>query len=662
MWIILISIVTSPLLKGEEFECPTEGTATNTTYINTTITLKILLVEFSDVGHRTDPFEYIEQDFEDMLTSIGTYVSPVSYTPDGDAVYGSLHDYFNKMSSGNVTITGYVVNNIGTGDVPEWITLSDTKSYYYSRTGIILFTNAIAAASAQGLDVSTPDEFTRLVIIYSGNTYFKQPSGQFSSLNPKAWGRKYIMSERQGRPYNQENTTDKFSRIGLHCHEFAHTIGIDHARGSRADVMEAGYRNGPGARSAAPAPINPAYRAKKGWLSPNTITGQQQFDAYYDLINPTVFRINSNTNNDYYLFENRRFNQSMVIGSTEAPDYYNSVFFPPAHPHETISQGIFVWRIIGGDPTSYSNNGLVYSSGMYEVTCPEGDPYEAGDGVPFPGNCTVTVLSPWSDPRTPTPWNPPNSGLYVPNTRNGTNVGMEVVSENESQGFFTVMLYQTNPEDAKPSRPQNFQAVNLNGHPRMTWDSNLEPDLSGYRLYKYLETWSSGADTFVISIHEDSIGYTDEWFDTGGRKPWDKVTYWMSALDDQGKESDETEDFSFTGSSGVQWKQVAETASAIPQVYYLSENFPNPFNPTTSIRYDLPEPSYVSVVIYDILGREVRTLLDSREEAGFKSVVWDSKDNGGNIVSAGIYIYTLRAWSQESEKIFHKTNKMIFLK
>jgi len=264
---------------------------------------------------------------------------------------------------------------------------------------------------------------------------------------------------------------------------------------------------------------------------------------------------------------------------------------------------------------------------------------------------TTTVISPWSNPNTNI-WGDPDPVDIT--------FAMEVL--NQSVDVINVHFFVTNPEDAKPSRPQNFQAVNLNGHPRMTWDSNLEPDLSGYRLYKYLETWSSGADTFVISIHEDSMGYTDEWFDTGGRKPWDKVTYWMSALDDQGKESDETEDFSFTGSSGVQWKQAVETASAIPQAYYLSVNFPNPFNPTTSIRYDLPEPSYVSVVIYDILGREVRTLLDSREDAGFKSVVWDSKDNSGNIVAAGIYIYTLRAWSQESEKIFHKTHKMIFLK
>ncbi|MFQ6606911.1 MAG: FlgD immunoglobulin-like domain containing protein [Fidelibacterota bacterium] len=67
-------------------------------------------------------------------------------------------------------------------------------------------------------------------------------------------------------------------------------------------------------------------------------------------------------------------------------------------------------------------------------------------------------------------------------------------------------------------------------------------------------------------------------------------------------------------------------------------------------------------MIYDILGREVRTLLDNREDTGFKRVVWDGKDNSGNIASAGIYIYALRAWSQESEKTYHKTQKMVLLR
>ncbi|MFQ6609053.1 MAG: S8 family serine peptidase, partial [Fidelibacterota bacterium] len=185
---------------------------------------------------------------------------------------------------------------------------------------------------------------------------------------------------------------------------------------------------------------------------------------------------------------------------------------------------------------------------------------------------------------------------------------------------------------------------------------------TAYHLYKKLSIncFPCDVDTFMIPCSTNT--YLDEWFDIGGRPPWDFVKYWVKAEDISDQESTPSNSKKTKGQSGIQWRQEAEIASAIPKVYNLSVNSPNPFNPTTTIRYDLPEVSYVSLVIYDILGREIRTLLDSREEAGFKSVVWDGKDNRGNIASAGIYIYALRAWSQENEKTYHKTRKMVLLR
>jgi len=117
-----------------------------------------------------------------------------------------------------------------------------------------------------------------------------------------------------------------------------------------------------------------------------------------------------------------------------------------------------------------------------------------------------------------------------------------------------------------------------------------------------------------------------------------------------------------TEGRGIVSKTESSSYADLPLVFTLHPNHPNPFNPTTTIRYDLPEASVVSLMIYDILGREVRTLLYTREEAGFKNLLWDGKDNSGNIASAGIYIYALRAWSQESEKTYNKTRKMVLLK
>ena len=93
-----------------------------------------------------------------------------------------------------------------------------------------------------------------------------------------------------------------------------------------------------------------------------------------------------------------------------------------------------------------------------------------------------------------------------------------------------------------------------------------------------------------------------------------------------------------------------------PVVYRLHQNYPNPFNPTTSIDYNLPEQSHVRILIYDMLGRQVKTLINKAQAPGYMSINWDATNNLGEPVSAGVYIYTIEAGS------FRQTRKMILLK
>jgi hypothetical protein len=86
-----------------------------------------------------------------------------------------------------------------------------------------------------------------------------------------------------------------------------------------------------------------------------------------------------------------------------------------------------------------------------------------------------------------------------------------------------------------------------------------------------------------------------------------------------------------------------ETASAVPTVFSLSQNYPNPFNPRTTITYALPKASDVSLVIYDINGRVVQKLIDTKVKEGLHKVVWDGKNNAGVKVASGIYFYRLTA-------------------
>jgi hypothetical protein len=80
-----------------------------------------------------------------------------------------------------------------------------------------------------------------------------------------------------------------------------------------------------------------------------------------------------------------------------------------------------------------------------------------------------------------------------------------------------------------------------------------------------------------------------------------------------------------------------------PSTFQLLPNYPNPFNPSTTIPYYLPRQSKISLKIYNMLGAELRTLIDDVRSPGFNSVVWDGKDNQGGLVSSGIYFYRLQS-------------------
>ena len=94
----------------------------------------------------------------------------------------------------------------------------------------------------------------------------------------------------------------------------------------------------------------------------------------------------------------------------------------------------------------------------------------------------------------------------------------------------------------------------------------------------------------------------------------------------------------------------------LPTTYALYQNYPNPFNPDTRIAFDVPGESAVRLAVYDLLGRQVRTLVNDQKSPGTYTVTWDARDDAGARVSSGIYIYRLEA----GEQAF--TMKMVLLK
>ena len=93
-----------------------------------------------------------------------------------------------------------------------------------------------------------------------------------------------------------------------------------------------------------------------------------------------------------------------------------------------------------------------------------------------------------------------------------------------------------------------------------------------------------------------------------------------------------------------------------PQAFVLQQNYPNPFNPSTTIRYQLADAAPVRLQIFDSLGQQVRSLVSERQTAGYYRVVWDSRNDSGSQVAAGVYFYRLEAGD------FSRVNKLLLLK
>ena len=101
---------------------------------------------------------------------------------------------------------------------------------------------------------------------------------------------------------------------------------------------------------------------------------------------------------------------------------------------------------------------------------------------------------------------------------------------------------------------------------------------------------------------------------------------------------------------------IANANALTPNQFKVFNAYPNPFNPVTTLRYQLPEANMVTVTIYDMAGKEVKTLIHQQQTAGVHGVQWNGANNLGNTVSAGIYLY------QVHSGVYNQTNKMILLK
>ncbi len=194
----------------------------------------------------------------------------------------------------------------------------------------------------------------------------------------------------------------------------------------------------------------------------------------------------------------------------------------------------------------------------------------------------------------------------------------------------------------QPSYPKNL-AVSLEfGDLVLRWSPNPEPDIDQYLIYcDSTSGFKPSADNFVAAVTS-----ADTSANLGA--PGDTSYYLVSTIDTDGYASG----YSNEGYNGPP----TEAGDVAYHQNRLYQNVPNPFNPTTRIRFELAERTQTTLVVYDVAGRVVKRLAGGERPRGVYSVTWDGTNDAGIRVSSGIYFYRLQAGS------FVQTRKMLILK
>jgi len=195
-------------------------------------------------------------------------------------------------------------------------------------------------------------------------------------------------------------------------------------------------------------------------------------------------------------------------------------------------------------------------------------------------------------------------------------------------------------DNIAPGVPQSFAvAYNTGSGNQLSWDPAPEPDFQYYRIYRGNEEGFAPDSTNAV-YQTATPGWTDPDYDDAS------VHYKVTAVDDAGNESD-------PAAPGT----VTAIEPSIPTTFALHQNVPNPFNPATVIRYDVPQGGgWVTLRVFDVAGRHVRTLVDGVETPGEKRATWDGRNNRGSRVATGVYFYSMQAPG------FVETRKMVLLK
>ncbi len=224
-------------------------------------------------------------------------------------------------------------------------------------------------------------------------------------------------------------------------------------------------------------------------------------------------------------------------------------------------------------------------------------------------------------------------------------------------------IFNGNTEDFVELYNYGTEPININGWGFSDTDgviTTIAPDTS-IAPGDFLVLWYTGDNNGFPEINEklskngESIFIADAnsnpliSYDFGPQT--DDISYGRTP------DGSDTWEYFLTPTPGESNSQILKIKNDInPVSFALFSAYPNPFNPITSLRYDLPNDGLVNIIIYDMMGRIVKTLVNRHQTAGFKSIQWNATNDRNEPVSAGFYLYTIQTGN------FRQTKKMVLLK
>jgi len=167
----------------------------------------------------------------------------------------------------------------------------------------------------------------------------------------------------------------------------------------------------------------------------------------------------------------------------------------------------------------------------------------------------------------------------------------------------------------------------------LRWGQASDADLAGYLIYYGVE---SGVYTDTVDV-----GITDDY---DFQNLTEGMTYYfsVSAYDSWGNKSEKSTEVSYQVTGVEENTDVDDGFGNAPEKFELRRNYPNPFNPETRIRFSVITPGKVKLVVYNVMGKMIRVLIDKEINRPFtEEVVWDGTDENGNNVTSGVYLCRL---------------------